>query len=189
MLFETYGFERLALNMPFICSIVMLAMVVKNDSSYYLSNYGKNLAKVMVSGENVVTDSRIRSEPAIQNLLGRMPSKVSETFSDEQLLSLKVAIGSRSWGKHKIDFRGTFPIPFVSAKIYFVFLMGRNYRNITRREQLISAFTLALFVTLLIIFSVLMGILVLYLLKSALGIDLIDGFSFGIWDWFKGLWK
>jgi hypothetical protein len=34
-----------------------------------------------------------------------------------------------------------------------------------------------------------MGILVLYLVKSALGINLIEGFSFGIWDWFKGLWK
>ena len=67
--------------------------------------------------------------------------------------------------------------------------MGRNYRNITRQEQLFSAFAVAIFFTLLITFSVLLGILVLYLIKSALGIDLIEGFSFGVWDWFKGLWK
>jgi hypothetical protein len=132
----------------------------------------------------MVTDSKIRNEPAIQNLLSRMPSKVAQSFSDEQLIGLKVAVGSRSWGKHKIDFRGTFPVPFLNSKIYYVFLMGRNYRNLTRQEQLISALTLAVFVTLLITISVLMGILVLYLVKSALCISFMGGFYFGIWAWF-----
>lgn len=35
------------------------------------------------------------------------------------------------------------------------------------------------------LFSVLTGLLLLYLLKSALGIDLVPGFSLGIWGWFK----
>jgi hypothetical protein len=131
----------------------------------------------------------IKDEPAIQQLLARMPNNVADSFSDEQLLALKVALGSRRWGKHKIDFRGTFPMPFFKSKIYYVFLMGRNHRNLTRQEQLISTFTVAMFITLLITFSILMGALVLYLIKSALGINLIEGFSFGIWDWFKGLWK
>ncbi len=39
----------------------------------------------------VVTDSKIRSEPAIQNLLIRIPSQVAENFSDEQLIGLKIA--------------------------------------------------------------------------------------------------
>lgn len=142
-----------------------------------------------MTGERKLANSEIRKEPAIQNLLSRMPNAVAESFSDEQLLGLKVAVGSRSWGKHKIDFRGTFPMLFFKSKIYYVFLMGRNHRNLTRQEQLISAFTVATFLTLLITFSILMGALVLYLIKSALGINLIDGFSFGIWDWFKGLWK
>jgi hypothetical protein len=142
-----------------------------------------------MTGERKLANSEIRNEPAIQNLLSRMPNNVADSFSDEQLLGLKVAVGSRSWGKHKIDFRGTLPVPFVKSKIYYVFLMGRNHRNLTRQEQLISAFTVAMFITLLITFSILMGALVLYLIKSALGINLIDGFSFGIWDWFKGLWK
>jgi hypothetical protein len=33
--------------------------------------------------------------------------------------------------------------------------------------------------------SAAVGILVLYLIKSALGIDLIPGFSFGVWGWFQ----
>ena len=175
--------------MPLFSNNVMLSVVAKINSSYYSITCGNFLVKGILTRENVVTDSKIRNEPSIQNLLSRMPSKVAESFSDEQLISLKVAIGSRNWGKHKIDFRGTFPIPFLSSKIYYVFLMGRNYRNITRQEQLFSAFAVAIFFTLLITFSVLLGILVLYLIKSALGINLIEGFSFGVWDWFKGLWK
>lgn len=137
----------------------------------------------------VAENSNIKDEPAVQQLLSRMPNNIAQSFSNDQLLHLKVALGSRNWGKHKVDVRGTFPMPFFKSKIYYVFLMGRNHRSLTRHEQLISAFTLAVFVTLLITFSVLMGILVLYLIKSALGINLIEGFSFGIWGWFKELWK
>jgi hypothetical protein len=142
-----------------------------------------------VSKGGNVSDSKIRNEPAIQNLLSRMPEHVADSFSDDQLLHLKLSLGSRNWGQHKVDFRGTLPLPFFKSKIYYVFLMGRNHRNLSRREQLISEFTFAVFITLLITFSVLLGLLVLYLIKSALGINLIEGFSFGIWDWFKGLWK
>lgn len=133
-------------------------------------------------------NTKIKDEVAIKNLLGRMPNNVASSFTDTQLMHLKLAIGARQWGKHKIDFRGTFPVPFVRSKIYYVFLMGRNHRDLTRKEQVISALTLALFVTLFITVSVLFGILVLYLIKSALGIDIFKGFSFGIWTWFKGLW-
>ncbi|HBF73484.1 MAG TPA: 3-phosphoshikimate 1-carboxyvinyltransferase, partial [Alteromonas australica] len=33
--------------------------------------------------------------------------------------------------------------------------------------------------------SILLGLIVLYLIKSALGINLIDGWSLGLWGWFK----
>jgi hypothetical protein len=133
-------------------------------------------------------NTNVKDEIAIKNLLSRMPNDVAMSFTDTQLMHLKLAIGSREWGKHKVDFRGTFPLPFVRSRIYYVFLMGRNFRELSRREQVVSAFTLAVFLTLFITFSVLMGILVLYLIKSALGINIFKNFSFGIWDWFKGLW-
>lgn len=131
----------------------------------------------------------IKKDPAIQKLLTKMPSHMADSFTDEQLVQLKSAIGSREWGKHKIDVRGTFPVPFFKSRIYYVFLMGRNYRNLSRQEKVISAFTIAAFTFLFIVFSVLLGLLVLYLIKSALGIDIFKDFSFGIWDWFKTLWK
>jgi hypothetical protein len=133
-------------------------------------------------------NTNVKDEIAIKNLLSRMPNDVAMSFTDTQLMHLKLAIGSREWGKHKVDFRGTFPLPFVRSRIYYVFLMGRNFRELSRREQVVSAFTLAVFLTLFITFSVLMGILVLYLIKSALGINIFKNFSFGIWTWFKGLW-
>ena len=129
---------------------------------------------------------QIKEEPSVRKLLSRMPSGVADSFSDDQLMHLKVALGSRQWGRHKIDFRGTFSFPFVSSRFYYVFLMGKNHRDLSRSEKVISALTLSLFTSFLILLCVMFGILVLYLVKSALGIDLIQGFSFGVWGWFKG---
>ena len=134
-------------------------------------------------------NTKIKDEIAIKNLLSRMPDDVANSFTDTQLLHLKLAIGSRQWGKHKVDFRGTFPLPFVQSRIYYVFLMGRNHRELSRQEKLLSALSVALFLTVVTSVSILFGILVLYLIKSALGINIFKDFSFGIWDWFKGLWK
>lgn len=43
----------------------------------------------------------------------------------------------------------------------------------------------AMFNGLLLLYATACGVLVLYLIKSALGIDLIEGFSFGVWGWFQ----
>ncbi|NVK56579.1 MAG: 3-phosphoshikimate 1-carboxyvinyltransferase [Alteromonadaceae bacterium] len=133
--------------------------------------------------------NQVKDEAAIKNLLSRMPTSVATSFNEEQLIHLKLALAARKWGKHKVDIRGTFPVPFMRSRIYYVFLMGRNFRELSRREQVVSAFSVAVFITLFITFSVLMGLLVLYLIKSALGINIFKDFSFGIWDWFKGLWQ
>lgn len=129
--------------------------------------------------------SDIRQEPDIQQLLSRMPTTIGDSFSDNQLIHLKTAIGSRNWGKHKIDVRGTFSIPFTRWRYYYVLLLGRNRRELSDREKRISAMVLALVVFGFIAFSVLLGLLVLYLVKSFAGIDIFPNFSFGIWDYFK----
>jgi len=133
-----------------------------------------------------VLDKDIRQEPAIQNLLSRMPQKVVDSFSDIQLIHLKTAIGSRSWAKHPVDLRGTITYPFARWHFYYVFLLGRNRRNLSNREQRISAFMTALFILTLLILSSALGLLILYLAKSFMGIDLFPGFSLGIWDYVKG---
>jgi hypothetical protein len=131
------------------------------------------------------SDQKVSNQPAIKKLLSKMPEEVASSFSDEQLTHLLTAVGSRSWGKHKIDFRGTFKLPFYQWRFYYVLLAGKNYRELNRQEKRMSIFLTAVASTLFLMFSAGLGLLVLYLVKSALGIDLFPGFSLGIWDWFK----
>jgi len=64
--------------------------------------------------------------------------------------------------------------------------MGRNKRSLSGREKRLSLMLKAALMTAFIMFSTLLGLLVIYLIKSAAGIDIFPGFSLGIWGWFKG---
>lgn len=130
-------------------------------------------------------DQTISNQPAIKELLSKMPTEVANSFTDEQLTHLLTAVGSRRWGKHKIDLRGTFKFPFYQWRFYYVFLVGKNYRELSRQEKNLSIFITAIVSSFFLIFSAALGLLVLYLIKSALGINLLPNFSLGIWDWFK----
>jgi len=132
-----------------------------------------------------VMDRDIREEPEIKTLLSRMPRKVADSFSDIQLVHLKTAIGSRSWGKHPVDLRGTITYPFARWHLYYVILLGRNRRNLSVREKKISAFVTALIILLILFATISSFLLIIYLLKSYAGIDLFPGFSLGIWDYFR----
>ena len=136
-----------------------------------------------------VSSNTSQMDEAVSNILQRMPQNVAESFTEEQLSHLHSALGARSWKKHPVDLRTTFPVPFVKSRIYLVLLLGRNRRELSRREKQISAITFMIFLLVFVGISTLFGLLVLYLLKSAAGINLIDGYSLGIWSWFKGLWK
>jgi uncharacterized protein YacL len=68
---------------------------------------------------------------------------------------------------------------------YFVFLAGRNRRVLTDREQTIQRLAMATVLAVVLTVGTVLGVLILYLVKSALGIDLIPGFSFGVWGWFQ----
>ena len=131
--------------------------------------------------------SNLQQDPAIRSLLERMPKNIQTTFTDEQLAHLKVAIGARQWGNHAIDCRGV--VKFFKYRYYYVFLAGRNRRELSIKEQKIASFTQALILSTTVTFIILFILLVLYLLKSALGIDIFSGYSFGIWSWFKGLFN
>ncbi|MBL0709555.1 MAG: 3-phosphoshikimate 1-carboxyvinyltransferase [Colwellia sp.] len=135
------------------------------------------------------SDQKISNQPVIKKLLSKMPEAVAKSFNDEQLTHLLTAVGSRSWGKHKIDFRGTFKLPFYHWRFYYVFLVGKNYRELTRQEKRMSFLITTVISTLFLMFSIVLGLLIIYLVKSALGIDLFPNFSLGIWSWFNELWK
>lgn len=139
----------------------------------------------MQKQEPVSLDRDIRQEPAIQNILSRMPNDVADSFSDIQLIHLKTAIGSRSWGKHPVDIRGTITYPFARWHLYYVVLLGRNRRRLSQREQRVSAFLSAL-ILLIVLFGIASSaLLALYLVKSYAGIDIFPNYSFGVWDYFR----
>jgi len=66
-----------------------------------------------------------------------------------------------------------------------VFLTGRNKRALSARERQVQRLSMAIVLSVFLLVSAAVGILVLYLVKSALGIDLIPGYSFGVWGWFQ----
>ena len=125
----------------------------------------------------------IHTDPIITKLLDKVPADMRGSFTDEQLLALKIALGGRTWGAHAVDARWT--LKWWRWQYYFVVLAGRNRRVLTDREQAIQRLAMATTLAVFLTFCGLLGILVLYLIKSALGIDLIPGYSFGVWDWFK----
>lgn len=129
----------------------------------------------------------IKNDPSINNLLQRIPKNVRQSFTDEQLTHLKVAIGARQWGKHSIDCRGV--VRFFKYRYYFVFLAGRNRRELNSHEKKISQFSQIVFISVVVLVFFLFLIFILYLIKSALGINIIESYSFGIWDSLKDIFK
>ncbi len=126
----------------------------------------------------------LESDPFIIGLKQRLPEDLRESFSDKQLEGLRSAFATRSWGRHQVDWRGTFGL--WSNQYYFVLVGGRNKRNLSRAQRNVSLAAKAGVITLFLFFSVLVGLVALYLIKSALGINLLPNFSLGLWDWFKG---
>ena len=141
----------------------------------------------MTAKEKKVDAYNIRLDPSIQNLLARMPEEIAQSFSDIQLIHIKTTVGSRKWGRHGLDCRGAFTFPFIQWHYYYVILLGRNRRQLSEREQQVSAFITAFIVLMIACTGLGIGLLLLYLLKSFAGIDLFPGMSLGIWDQFKDL--
>lgn len=123
----------------------------------------------------------------INKLLGRMDKSVADTFTHKQRKALQKIINTREWKKHDVDFRPTLALPFLPWNFYIVFLFGVNRRSLspTERVMAVSMFLLVIFFIGLFIIG---GVFVLlYLLKSWLGIDIFPDESLGLWDAFKSL--
>lgn len=121
-----------------------------------------------------------------QGLMKRLPPHLRDSFSEEQLDALRIAFGARRWGRHAIDLRGT--LPFGRSRFYFVLLAGHNRRDAPRWQQELTLATKAFGLTLFLLFCGLVGLAALYLLKSALGIDIFPNYSLGLWSWFRQAW-
>ncbi len=136
--------------------------------------------------------SNLNRDPFIVGLLNRIPVDSRGSFTDDQLVALKIALSGRKWGKHAINLRGAFGL--WTWRYYYVIVGGRERRNLTRSEKQSARLANAVLLSLIFTFSLLIGLVVLYFFKSALGIDLFPGSHFdiipgtgsdGAWNWFK----
>lgn len=118
-------------------------------------------------------------ERQIRDLLQRMPAAVARTFTQTQLQALETAVATRQWGRHPIDIRGS--IPWGKHRYFFAMLAGRNRRDMSAQEKALdNAFAILLFLGFLS-FCAVCGFVTLYLIKSALGIDIFADYSLGLW--------
>lgn len=72
-----------------------------------------------------------------------------------------------------------------SCRYYCLLIAGGERRERAGNEIRVRRLMYLLFFGLFLLPSLLLGILLLYLIKSAIGIDIFPGFSFGVWNWFK----
>lgn len=121
--------------------------------------------------------------PLLEKMLAHMPVHVRNSFSDDQITHLSKAMGDSRHVVHPVDIRWTFN--FWRFNYYFVFLAGRDRRVLSRRQEKFFRTSELTALFSFLTFSTLMGLLILYLVKSAMGIDIFPNFSFGVWDWFK----
>jgi len=125
-----------------------------------------------------------RNDPFIAKFLSRVPSDIAASFTDDQLLAVKMAFGARSWGIHAVDFRRSFLL--FGHRLYVVLLMGRERRTADRlrAEHALFGPLGNSFVTALFLCGLALPLLAaLYVLKSAAGIDVIpDGGLHTLWQ-------
>ncbi len=131
--------------------------------------------------QNFAKYASVRTDPFIKNLLDRISLDNRDSFTDDQLLSLKLALSGRKWGQHALDIRGV--LRFWRWRYYYVFIGGRETRTLSRREKRMTRTAYALFVLSFFSFSTLLGLATLYILKSAMGVNLMPEYSLGLWGW------
>lgn len=121
-----------------------------------------------------------------QHVMSRIDQNVFKTLNLVQLEAIRSAISANApYKKHPIDIRIT--IPFFFMKFYLVVLIGKDRRLATRdkeKSRIENTKALSWLVSAYIGASLLIPllILVLYLVKSALGIDIFP--EKHLWDFF-----
>jgi hypothetical protein len=122
--------------------------------------------------------SDVNHDPFQQVFFSRIPADVARSFSAEQLDAVKVAFGARAPGAHALDFR--FSLPLGPRSWYVVLLVGRlrrrSDRTIARRQlRRVRAAVNAAGAALVLSMVATCAVIVLYVGKRALGIDIVPG--------------
>lgn len=115
-------------------------------------------------------------------------AEVRATFTPRQVHAIETAIrANKPYQKHPFDLRGVLPLFFI--RLYFVILVGRDRRQPVRQKEALrrqqaawGSALMSLYVVLCMLAPVVL--MLFYLVKSALGINLIEGFHLSdMLDW------
>jgi len=124
--------------------------------------------------------------PAIERFYAQLDPQISEELTPEQKAGVEKAVLAITLGaRHKVDIRRSFP--FFGKRFYLVFLLGRDLRQQHRQESTLSRILLTFLLLIAVLFVTSCILLTLYMIKSALGIDIFHNFHVGIWDWWLSL--
>lgn len=119
--------------------------------------------------------------PAIERFYAQLDPQISEELTPEQKAGVEKAVLAITLGaRHKVDIRRSFP--FFGKRFYLVFLLGRDLRQQHRQESTLSRILLTFLLLIAVLFVTSCILLTLYMIKSALGIDIFHNFHVGIWD-------
>lgn len=136
----------------------------------------------MSNQESSVKTPDVDRDRFVTKLFSELPPGLGDSFSDEQLDALKSVLDRGEWGRHTVDIRRAFG--FMRWRYYFVLLIGSNRRRSGRdSEGLPNSLELA-FIVFFLLFSILTGLIIIYIVKVALGIDLLSSSEVGILGWF-----
>ncbi|MCU8199778.1 hypothetical protein M2G83_01705 [Vibrio vulnificus] len=128
-----------------------------------------------------------KANKAVAQFYHALDKQTAESLTEQQKRDIEQAVQSMGLvARHSIDVRKS--LPWFGKRYYLALLCGRDRRGQVRAEEskLVNFFTVT-FVVIALLTLLGLSALALYLLKSALGIDIFKDYSLGIWDWFKGL--
>lgn len=117
-----------------------------------------------------------KTDPFVDIVLNRIDPEIRKSLTPEQIDAISSAVSENNpFKKQRIDMRGAFSLFF--ARFYFVFLIGRDISIVTRfmeLERRQRSLNLGWYLPVVVIatFLFVLFVYLLYLLKSALGIDL-----------------
>ncbi|AOR63757.1 hypothetical protein [Pectobacterium wasabiae] len=122
----------------------------------------------------------------IERFYEALDGKTDTELTSEQRLAVEQAVLSiTASSMHWVDVRKSFP--FLNRRYYFVFLFGLDHRKRPRKESTLFRILLTALILLIGLFCTFATLLTLYMIKSALGIDIFPQFHLGIWDWWLSL--
>ncbi|MGR6833057.1 hypothetical protein [Aliivibrio wodanis] len=127
-----------------------------------------------------------KQQKLLTHFYSALDENVTDSLSETQKRSVEHALIATGLGtNNRVDIRKS--ISIFNKRYFFVLLLGRDYRQQLRKESPFALFMLTLLIAIGILSVFGLAIFALYLIKSAMGIDIFHNFSFGLWDWFKSL--